>query len=429
MIPASSSKDKLHSVWKSAELAQRWASPRTAVLLGGAFLAVLFSGALGCSEQGQSERPGNLGGAFSVAPPAGLVAPPEQLAETLYDWNLPPGFQTPWEPSDNPTTKEKVDLGRHLFYDKRLSGNATQSCASCHRQELAFTDGRANGLGSTGQSHSRSSMSLANVGYASSLTWGNPLLTHLERQALVPLFGDAPVEMGLKDQSEIADRLAKEPRYQQLFADAFPETEDYFQLAQVTRALAAFERTLISGRSAYDLWAYSDGELSDAAQRGYALFNSEKFECFHCHGGVLFSDHTHYAGKPFFEAPYHNTGLYNLDAEGSYPEPNFGIYEVTLEPRHMGRHKAPTLRNIALTAPYMHDGSLETLDDVLDHYAAGGRTIESGPHAGVGADNPYKDGLLRPIDMSEQERADVIAFLLSLTDEQFLENPLHADPW
>ncbi len=361
----------------------------------------------------------------------GLVAAPNELEETEYAWDLPPGFHRPWEPRDNPTTAEKVSLGRHLFHDTRLSVNGTQSCATCHRQELAFTDGLARAVGSTGEQHPRSAMSLANVGYASSLTWGNPLLVYLEHQALIPLFGEAPLEMGLKDQSDLPRILEAEPAYEALFAAAFPEATELYSAEQVARALSAFQRTLISGRAPYDLWVQDGDEsaLSDLAKRGHELFNSEKFECFHCHGGPWFSDHTHYAHKPFFEAAYHNTGLYNLDAEGSYPEPNLGVYAVTLNPRHMGRHKAPTLRNIEVTAPYMHDGSIETLDGVLDHYAAAGRTIETGPLAGVGAENPNKDGLVRPIDMTEEERSALKAFLLSLTDEAFLSDPRHGSPW
>lgn len=365
------------------------------------------------------------------APVEGLVARPDELEETQFAWDIPPGFQTPWEPVDNPTTAEKVELGRHLFYDERLSGNRTQSCASCHQQELAFTDGRARGLGSTGEEHSRSAMSLANVGYASSLTWGNPLMVHLERQALLPLFGETPVEMGLRDHSELSEILREEPEYERLFAEAFPDARDLFTIEQVTKALAAFQRTLISGRSPFDRWAYDQdaSALSESALRGYVLFNTEKFECFHCHGGFTFTDHSHYAGKAFFEAPYHNTGLFNVDGEGSYPEPNFGVYEVTLQPEHMGRHKAPTLRNIAVTAPYMHDGSIATLEGVLDHYEAGGRTIEEGPNAGVGSTNPYQDGLIRPIAMTQEERVDLISFLESLTDEEFLTDPKYSNPW
>jgi cytochrome c peroxidase len=127
--------------------------------------------------------------------------------------------------------------------------------------------------------------------------------------------------------------------------------------------------------------------------------------------------------------PYHNTGLYNVDGKGAYPEPNTGVYSVTLDPEDMGKFKAPTLRNIAVTAPYMHDGSIATLSEVLDHYAAGGRTIAAGPNKGVGSKNPLKDPLVQGFELSKQQRADVIAFLESLTDEAFLTDPAFADPF
>lgn len=426
MKPVSTSAARPPSGWNDAERA------KTLLFCVSLWGPVLVS----CSDSAPQETASSNGGGavgddlpHPDSPPR-LVVAPDQLEETQYAWDLPAGFRRPWEPVENPTTSAKVKLGRHLFYDERLSGNGTQSCASCHRQELAFTDGRKKSVGSTGEEHPRSSMSLANIGYASSLTWGNPLLTHLERQALTPLFGTEPIEMGLKDQREVPGILEKVPAYAELFEEAFPDDEQHYTIAQITKALAAFQRTLISGDSPFDRWAQGDEQaLRESAKSGYALFHSEKFECFHCHGTAYFSDHTHYAGKPFFEAPYHNTGLYHLDEAGSYPAPNYGIYAVTLEATHMGRHKAPTLRNIAVTAPYMHDGSIATLEEVLDHYAAGGRTILHGPLRGVGADNPQKDGLIRPISMTREERAAVIAFLESLTDEGFLKNPAYSNPW
>lgn len=385
---------------------------------------------LSCSDDPNRLNPADGQGGAPPTSSASLVQRPDEADETIYSWDLPPGFPQPWEPRQNLTTKEKVELGRHLFYDERLSKNQTQSCASCHRQELAFTDGLALAVGSTGERHPRSSMSLTNVGYASSLTWGNPLLVELERQVLLPLFGETPVELGFSQKEELTNRLAAEPRYEALFVAAFGNDDDIFTLEQVTQSLAAFQRTLISGRSAYDRWAYDDDDaLNEQELRGFRLFFSERFECFHCHGGFNFTDHTHYANRSFFEAPYHNTGLYNLSGTGDYPEPNWGVAAITLEERHMGQHKAPTLRNIAVTAPYMHDGSVESLEAVLEHYAAGGRTVTEGPRAGVGADNPYQDGLIRPIEMSEEERDDLIAFLETLTDEAFLNDPRFSSPW
>ena len=140
-----------------------------------------------------------------------------------YRWQLPPGFPQPRVPADNPMSEAKVELGRYLFYDKRLSFNQKQSCASCHQQALAFTDGRARAVGSTGEIHPRSSMTLVNVAYVPALTWANPTLTHLEAQALVPMFGDHPVELGMKGREDrLLERVKKVPEYQRLFPAAFP---------------------------------------------------------------------------------------------------------------------------------------------------------------------------------------------------------------
>jgi cytochrome c peroxidase len=141
------------------------------------------------------------------------------------------------------------------------------------------------------------------------------------------------------------------------------------------------------------------------------------------------SDHVTWEGKPFIDRLYHNTGLYNIDGKGAYPEPNTGVMSVTGDPADMGRFRAPSLRNIAVTAPYMHDGSMATLSEVLDHYAAGGRKINSGPYAGDGSKSPLRSSMMIGFTLSERDRADVLAFLDALTDETFLTDPRFSDPW
>lgn len=348
-----------------------------------------------------------------------------------YDWPLAAGLPVPLVPADNPMSAAKVELGRHLFYDTRLSANQTQSCASCHRQELAFSDGEVVSTGSTGESTRRNSMSLANVAYATTLTWANPTLLTLEQQALSPLFGTEPVELGMRGMDDVLlARLRAEPRYQELFPAAFPADDDPFTLANVTRALASFERRLLSGSSPYDRYLAGERDaISESARRGAALFASEKLECFHCHAGFNFQDSVAHEGKPARTGIYHNTGLYNVDGHGGYPEVDRGLHEFSGVTADTGRFRTPTLRNIAVTAPYMHDGSTATLSEVLDHYAAGGRTLEAGPYAGVGSDNPHKSRFIRGFELGAQEKADVIAFLDSLTDEEFLTDPELADPW
>lgn len=349
-----------------------------------------------------------------------------------YAWDLPTGFPYPNVPRDNPMTQEKVTLGRYLFYDKQLSLNQSQSCATCHQQSRAFTDGKAHGFGSTGQSHPRGPMSLVNVAYSPALTWANPNMRQLENQALVPMFGDDPVELGMSGKEEVLlERLRSDPVYQKLFAAAYRNQAFPFSLGNVTKAIASFERTILSGDSPYDRYRRGDDPtaISESAKRGETLFFSEKLECFHCHGGFNFTGTVDYFNKGFAEVEFHNTGLYNLPGLYSYPEPNLGLFTFTQLPDDVGKFKAPTLRNIALTAPYMHDGSIETLSEVIDHYAAGGRTIKTGPRAGDGSKNPNRSEFVKGFTLTAQEKQDVIAFLDSLTDETLLTNPALSDPW
>jgi cytochrome c peroxidase len=326
----------------------------------------------------------------------------------------------------------KADLGRHLFYDTRLSSNGTQSCSSCHEQERAFTDGKARAVGSTGQMHPRGSMSLVNVAYAAALTWGNPSMKRLEEQALVPMFGEQPIELGLeKPGSAMLQRLRGEPRYQPLFERAFGAGPDLYTVEHVTQALASFERSIISASSPYDRYHNEriDDAISPAARRGETLYFSQPLSCFRCHGGFTFSGAVDFEGHRDAEVEFHNTGLYNLAGALSYPSPNTGIYEITRKPEDVGKFKAPTLRNIAVTAPYMHDGSVATLEDVLAHYAAGGRTIADGPNRGIGHDNPGKSPTVRGFPLSPEQRDDLIAFLRALTDEELLHDPRLSNPW
>jgi cytochrome c peroxidase len=349
-----------------------------------------------------------------------------------YLWNLPRNFLRPRVPAANPMAQAKAELGRHLFYDTRLSGNGTQSCATCHEQARAFTDGRPQAIGSTGEVHPRGSMSLVNVAYAAALTWGNPLLTRLEDQALVPMFGEHPIELGLQQPgTALLARLRKDPQYQALFEAAFGAEPNSFSLEHVTQAIATFERTIISARSPYDRYhdERDDTAISQSARRGETLFFSQPLSCFRCHGGFTFSGAVDFEGRREAGVEFHNTGLYNLAGALTYPPPNTGIYEVTQRPEDVGKFKAPTLRNIAVTAPYMHDGSAATLDDVIAHYAAGGRTIADGPYRGVGRDNPHKSPTVRGFTLSDTQREDLIAFLRSLTDEPVLHDPRFSNPW
>jgi len=348
-----------------------------------------------------------------------------------YEWHKPTDYPRPAVPADNAMSATKVELGRWLFYDTRLSGNKTMSCASCHIQVLAFTDGKPRSIGSTGELHPRGSMSLVNIAYASRLTWANPLLDRLEDQALTPLLGDDPVEMGLGEQvDEFSALLRNEPRYKKLTSKAFPGDRDPYSLLNGVRAISAFVRTIVSFESPYD--HYINGEesaLSESALRGMALFFSEELECFHCHGGFNFTDSTTHANATVEQVGYHNTGLYNFDGNGAYPQDNTGLYDMTGERRDMGRFKAPSLRNVAVTAPYMHDGSIATLSEVIQHYERGGRLIEKGDYAGDGRLSPYKSEFVRGFELTNDERQDLVEFLEALTDAQVLSDERISNPF
>lgn len=351
---------------------------------------------------------------------------------TTYLWNLPPGFPEPFVPYDNPMTPEKVELGRRLFYDRRLSINGTTACATCHEQAHAFATDSPTPTGATGQPIPRNAQTLANVAYAYPYTWQNPLLHTLEAQALVPMFADSPIELGLA--AVIGDVLAgfrSDSTYGQLFPGAFPGSADPFTPDAVPAALAAFERTLLSGESAYDRLTYGGDQaaLSPSAQRGLDLFLSERCECYHCHGGPTFSSGFRSAGSRTLSEDYENNGLYNLDAEGAYPAASAGLSAITLDPADNGKFRVPTLRNIELTGPYMHDGSIDSLEAVIEHYAAGGRVISTGPNAGDGRQNVHKSPLVHGFTATDEEKAALADFLRSLTDSAFVTNPAFANPW
>ena len=285
-------------------------------------------------------------------------------------------------------------------------------------------------------------MSLVNVAYRDALTWANPTLRSLEEQVLVPLFGTDPVELGLAGhETRVYGALAASPIYQRLFAAAFPQAatadndgervERLITTENVALALAAFQRSIVSFRSPYDRYRFhgDDAALSPSARRGMALFFSRRARCGGCHLGHTVSTDlglnldggskaatSPLSGPPVFL--FHNTGLYNLPGPIPYPADNTGKYAHTGDLEDAGRFRIPTLRNVAVTAPFMHDGSIAALGEVLDHYVAGGR-----------APNPRQSESIQPLTLREDERRDLIAFLQSLTDEALLRDPRWSDPW
>lgn len=313
---------------------------------------------------------------------------PPEPGENPVLLQIPVGFPQPQIPADNALTAERIALGKRLFYDPILSRDSTISCASCHKQSLAFADSMATSPGVEGRPGVRNSPTLANVAYQKTLLREGGL-PNLEMQILVPIQEHNEFDFNILS---IMERLEKNPEYVQMAQQAYGRKPDPFV---ITRSIAAFERTLLSGNSAFDQWYFQGKKraLSPEAQRGFALFNSERLGCNQCHSGFLFTNQA-----------VANNGLYE-----TYADP--GRMRLTGLESDRAVFKIPTLRNVALTAPYMHDGSLKTLDAVIDHYQTGGR-----PH-------PNKSPLLKPFHLTPAERRDLLAFLTSLTDPSFLQNP------
>lgn len=313
------------------------------------------------------------------------MLPPETEEYFLH---IPAGFPTPDIPADNGLTKSRVELGRSLFYDPALSADSTRSCGSCHAAYLAFSDSTAVSLGIENRAGSRNAPTLANVAYQKRLLREGGVPT-LEMQILVPIQEHNEFDFNIL---LVAERLQKMPRYVALAEKAYGRTPDAFV---ITRAIAAFERTLLSGNSPYDQYAFQgkSNALSVTEKRGLVLFEGKKLNCSTCHAGFLF---TH--------QDFTNNGLYE-----NYPDS--GRISLTGLESDRAVFKVPSLRNVALTAPYMHNGSLPTLESVVDHYQTGGKS------------HPNKSLLLKPFILNAQERADLLAFLRSLTDQTFIANP------
>jgi cytochrome c peroxidase len=334
--------------------------------------------------------------------------------DPAYEWHLPPGFPRPAVPAGNPMSAAKVELGRRLFHETRLSSTGRYACDSCHRQELAFSGGRSHALGATGEALKHAALTLTNVAYNAAFTWSDARVRSLESQMRQPLFNRHPVEMGLRNGGLAAvEALSGETAYRDLFAAAFPHDTAPISMDHIIKAIAAFERILISGRSPFDRYVFDDDRtaLSASQKRGMALFFSARIGCAQCHSGINFSGPLIYEGHPKQSASFANTGLYDVDGRGGYPSGDRGLIDVTQRAGDMGKFRVPTLRNVALTGPYMHDGSLATLEQVIDHYARGGRG------------KPHQDSRVRRLFLSPAERADLVAFLHSLTDREFVDDP------
>lgn len=413
------------------------------------FTLCLFMSACGSGSSGNNSKNSGAGNSSSSSGNSSAInnnadssssqSQETDISQAIQLLNIPIDFPKPTLRDDNIPTPEKIELGRFLFFDRALSINEARSCGDCHQPALAFSDGLETSIGiDDTQVHDRNAMSLTNIIYNAGFNWANPNVRNLEDQAHGVLFNETPIELGWTDaETLIIDRLKADVLYISLFTDAFSNdsSEDNTDASSITvpnieRALASFQRILISGDSEFDRFQRGDDNaLSVSAKRGMNLFFSEQLECFHCHGGFNFSQSVDHSRIVSDQLEFHNNGLYNIGGTGDYPANNTGLWDILPMPANMGKFKAPTLRNIALTAPYMHDGSIATLADVIDHYSRGGRLIEEGPNTGDGNLNPYKSSLLTGFILSEQDKADLIAFFESLTDWVFVCRADLQDPF
>lgn len=337
-----------------------------------------------------------------------------------------------------PTPHDAVDsLGRYLFFSQKLSATGTHACSHCHDPKFAFSDGYRLSTGIYADHTTRNSPSLINVSQMPTFNWANPELRTLEDQMLRPLFSDKPVELGLLSQAHtrakvshgaedreglpfdaVLTRLRHEPEYIRLAGRAYPYIRpDDLRQEHLIRAIADYIRTLISYNSPYD--AYLRGQknvLSADAQAGMNLFFSRRTGCGECHNGINLSD-----GR------YHNIGLYHYDAL-SDPETDMGVFSFSKKTDDKGRFRTPSLRNVAVTAPYFHDGSVPDLAQVIRIFERGGHLSVSGNLKGDGARSVLKSKKIRPFTLTDTERRQLILFLESLTDSTALHNPWFYPP-
>lgn len=332
-------------------------------------------------------------------PPAPVAQAPRAYAFELPAWAQADTALRIDLPYDNPMTLEGVALGRMLFHEKALSADGSLSCASCHQQASAFADPRGVSVGMAGRSGRRNAQPLINLAWDHFFFWDARALS-LELQAFEPVRGH--LEMN-SDWNAIAENLHREGRYAPLFRAAFGD--DRIDSIRIAFALAQFERTLISLNSRFDRYQYDHdaNALSATEQTGRTLFFG-RAHCVDCHEPPLFDHHD-----------VSNIGLDSMPVDG-------GMGERTHVPWHQGRFKTPTLRNVAVTAPYMHDGRFSTLQEVVDFYA-------DDVHTGVPTLDPHMEPWVRgEVRLSTGDRAALVAFLQTLTDSAFLSDPRFGPP-
>lgn len=300
---------------------------------------------------------------------------------------IPEGFPKVEFPDGNEFTKDRWELGKKLFFDPIMSIDSTVSCASCHNPNLAFADSRTFSLGVENRIGNRNAPTLTNVAYNPYFTTEGGVKT-LEAQILIPIQEHNEFDFNIVD---LSYKLEKNQEYLKLASTSYNQRPNPYV---ITRSLACFERSLISGNSPFDQYYYQniDNVLTENQLKGMRLFFSEKVNCTNCHNGFNFTNYS-----------FQNNGLYQ-----NYQDS--GRYRLTQNDTDIAKFKVPTLRNIGVTAPYMHDGSLNTLMEVVEHYNNGG------------AKGHHQSKLIKPLNLTDSEKLQLVAFLESLTDESFLFN-------
>jgi cytochrome c peroxidase len=379
---------------------------------GQGIVLILVASALAQAGIGRADPPGENGDRPPVKPSTERTL---RLPETPYryaDPDLPAHFKTPIArsfdntPADNPVTDAGATLGRVLFYDTRLSANNTVACASCHRQERAFVDPNRFSKGFDGRLTDRHAPSLVNLRfYPRGRFFWDERARSLEDQILRPI--QSKVEMG-QDLARLPDILGKDEHYPKLFAKAFGDSKVTNE--RLARAIAQFLRSMISYRSRYD-----EGLIKARVVRvDFDNFTGEENQ-----GKTLFLERCAICHLPAGQAAHFFTNRpINNGLDGDFKQTDGGVGDISLNPAQLGLFKSPSLRNVELTGPYMHDGRFASLDEVIDHYSKGIK-----PH-------PNLDGRLRrPLDFSAKQRASLVAFLRTLSDTHFITDAKFSDPF
>ena len=330
----------------------------------------------------------------------------------------------PTNNKNNKTNSEAlIELGRYFFFDKRLSYDQGLSCSTCHNPNLAFTDGYEVAINSKAENLRRNTPTILNINNRTNFNWANSKITSLKVQIERPMFGQHPTEMDISGhEKEILSRFIKDAVYKKLYKEVFQASINQITIPQIIEAITTYELQLQSRNSRFDQFKKNGDSslLTDFEWLGFKIFHADSIECNACHGGADFFE-------PDRGPEFANIGLYNCNQ--SYPPHDPGLQEEDGDQDNNGVFRIPTLRNIALTAPYYHDGSEESLIQVIKNYERGGRKIESGPCKGDGKDHPSKDGRLQVFHLTEYERAALIAFLQTLTDTSYLHKDLFVDPF